>query len=129
MRRLRPTHAAQIACLFEVIAALSCREAEFKPPNHDQLILEARAALEKGDQQKALDLYSQSLTIQGTPYGYFERGKLHADMGDSAAAQADCNTGLKLQPDFPKLLWLQAELKKPPASRFKGKSARPPGGH
>lgn len=122
------TRFAQVAGLLIALSASGCggQSATYKQPPQDKLVFDARAAAESGDKQKALELYDQSIAAKPTDYGYFERGKLQASLGNTAAATEDCQKGLELNPLSTDLKWLQAELKKPPAAQFKGKNAEPP---
>lgn len=87
----------------------------------------AANALSAGDKETAFAELSASLETSPSAWAYFERARLYLDKGQEQEALADCQKGLELDAQYPDLLWLSAELKKPPAQRFKGKFAKPPG--
>jgi tetratricopeptide (TPR) repeat protein len=121
----RSFHPAWLVLLLVGFVASACGRSS-GPKAEDTLILDAREAIQADDQQKALEMLSQSLATRPTSYGYYERAKLYADMGNDAAALADCQKGLELYRESRELNWLQSELKKPKTSRFKGTSAQAP---
>ena len=88
--------------------------------------MEAQKALAAGDTAAAMDALNASIDAQANPWAYLERAKLHLELGESEAAQADAQAGLKLQPENRDLQWLVTELEKPPNQRFKGRFAEPP---
>jgi tetratricopeptide (TPR) repeat protein len=92
----------------------------------DQLYIEAQVALSEGKRDEALDKYTQSLEVKPTFYSYFARGWLYAREGKDREALADCEAGLKLEPENSDLKWLLGQIKKPPAQRFKGRDQSPP---
>jgi tetratricopeptide (TPR) repeat protein len=87
----------------------------------------AAAAIEAGDKETALTELSATVESSPSSWAYFERARLYLDKGQEQDALADCQKGLELDPQYRDLLWLAAELKKPPPQRFKGRLAKPPG--
>ena len=83
-------------------------------------------ALEAGDKETAFR--ELSVTIERSPnsWAYFERARLLVDQGRDEEARADCQKGLELAPQDPRLQWLSNELEKPADQRFQGKFAEPP---
>ena len=73
-----------------------------------------------------MELLDASIAARPDPWAYLERAKLRAENDDDAAAKADVEAGLELDPEHADLLWLQKELKKSKRSRFKGRSKAPP---
>jgi hypothetical protein len=90
-------------------------------------LVAASEALKAGEKDKAFSELSASIDTSPSAWAYFERARLNLGNGDEDAAKADCQKGLELDSKYRDLLWLSAELKKPPAKRFKGKLAKPPG--
>ena len=89
-------------------------------------LVDARQAIADGDATKAMELLMTSIDARPNTWAYFERAKLHADHGDDEAAKADIEAGLELDPEHSELVWLQKQMKKPKAARFKGKDGQPP---
>ena len=90
-------------------------------------LIAASEAIKGGDKETALTELNAVIDASPNAWAYFEHARLHLAKGDEAAAVADCQEGLKLDPTFRDLVWLSGELKKPAAKRFKGKLAKPPG--
>ena len=86
----------------------------------------AQQALAEGNREKAMAELTAAIKAGPDPWAYYQRAKLYSDAGDEKAALADCEAGLKIDPENTSLKWLQGELKKPKAKRFKGKFAKPP---
>lgn len=92
----------------------------------DQALVDARAAVASGDQEKAKELLDVSISLKPDTWSYYERARLLAETGDDDAARDDISSGLELDPEHAELLWLQKQIKKPKRSRFKGSSGAPP---
>jgi len=107
-----------------VIPGCGRKTSTSKAYNH---LVAASNALSAGDKDTAFAELTASLTTSPSAWAYFERARIYLDKGQEEEALADCQKGLELDPQYPDLLWLAAELKKPPAQRFKGKFAKPPG--
>jgi hypothetical protein len=103
-----------------------CGDGKLPVASSHQHFIAARDFLAAGEKDKALVALDASIASEPTTWAFLERAKLHADLGDGAAALADCQAGLKLDPQDADLLWLAGELAKPPAGRFQGKFQRPP---
>ncbi len=91
-----------------------------------QHYLAAQEALAQGDNETALQQLNMSIELEPDGWTYFERAKLHRDMGKDKEAVADCQAGLALDPDHVELNWLLKELRKPAERRFQGRRAKPP---
>ncbi|WP_425398629.1 hypothetical protein [Aeoliella sp.] len=91
-----------------------------------QQFLRAQELLSSGDQAGALDAFSASIEADPTAWAYLGRSKLYLEQGQDAAAIADCEAGLALEPANADLQWLLGEAKKPSGERFKGKFKNPP---
>lgn len=87
---------------------------------------DALAAIEAGENERAIELLSKSLELEPDPYAYLQRAKLYLEADDAESANADIAKGLALEPEHPDLLWLQEQAKKPLRTRFKGRDAEPP---
>ena len=115
---------AVVLCLFFEVLVCGCGE----PPQveADALVLEAQRAATQGDQAKAIELLDRSIEINPSFYAHSARAKIYLEQGDAAAALADCEAGLKIEPLDSDLLWLKGEAEKPEADRFQGDAAEPP---
>ena len=82
-------------------------------------LLSAQELIEQGDHQAALQKLDESIEATPDAWTYFERAKLHAELGNDEKANSDIAAGLKLDGKNSKLLWLRQEMKKPKTSRFK----------
>jgi tetratricopeptide (TPR) repeat protein len=91
-----------------------------------QAFVDAQQAIADGDQQRALELLGKSIESRPDPWAYYQRAKLLMESGQDEPARADIAAGLELQPDNNDLLWLQNQLKKPAANRFRGRDGTPP---
>jgi tetratricopeptide (TPR) repeat protein len=115
------------AAAWLLVLAVGCDGGgQLKLDDSKSSLIEAQQALSDGDTEKAMELLSASIEAKPNPWAYYQRARLHVDAGDDAAAQADCQAGLELDPEHSDLQWLASELKKPAAQRFKGKNAEPP---
>ena len=101
---------------------LGCGSEENTAPKSAEFIVEAREALEAGDQAKALQALDSSIDAEPTVWGYALRAKLYAETGRDTDAAADCEAGLQIDPSNQELMWIKAELEKPAAKRFKTES-------
>lgn len=95
-------------------------------PTSDSLYLDAQQHYAKGQKDEALAKLDSSIEAGPTAWAYFLRGRIRAQAGNDAAALADCEEGLKLDPDDTKLAWLKGELAKPQQARFQGAFKEPP---
>ena len=97
-----------------------------KLDNSAESFVEAQQALAEGDSARAMELLTASIEARPDAWAYFQRAQLYVAEDNDTAARADCKAGLELDPENANLVWLSGELKKPTASRFKGKFAKPP---
>lgn len=111
-----------------VAAGCGTSEARRQREAYD-LFREAAQQAATGKQEAALDLYGQALTMQPSTTAYLARARLLLEMDREEEARADCEAGLKLNPDDRDLNWLAAELSKPEPRRFQGDRAEPPSIH
>jgi Tfp pilus assembly protein PilF len=118
--------AAIVLAFCSAIAANGCQQKEYKLGDAGEHFVAAMEALERGDKATAMAELNVSIEAEPAVWAYFQRARLHLEEGNEAAAVADCEAGLKDQPDNPDLKWLLGELKKPAAQRFKGENANPP---
>lgn len=118
-----------------VLAALAClgpylwgcgSQTEAKIPESAELLLKAKQAIADGDETAALAALNESITSQPTTWALIERAKLHARRGDDEDARADCQQLRQLDPETHDAAWIEGELKKPTAERFKGAAATAP---
>ncbi|MGI9457535.1 MAG: hypothetical protein ACR2NU_13305 [Aeoliella sp.] len=86
----------------------------------------ANAAIEAGNNLKALELLNELVDSHPSAWAYGARARLHLEMGDDIAALADCEAGLEIAPDHREMTWMATELKKPAGRRFQGRFANPP---
>lgn len=94
-----------------------------KATNH---FIEAQAALESGDREKAMTHLDASIAGKPSVWAYRKRAELHLEMGNDQQALQDAKDGLALDPEDRDMKWLVGELAKPAAQRFKGRFANPP---
>lgn len=112
-----------------VVAAatcLGCGDGQQPVSNANQLFIDAQSQLTSGNREEALKLFSASIEAEPSTWSLVERAKLHEQLGNEQAALDDCTAALALEPGDPDIEWLQRELKKPKAQRFKGSFAKPP---
>jgi predicted Zn-dependent protease len=93
----------------------------------EDLYTKAAEAIEAGDMATAIPLLDELIAAAPQPGLYLERAQAKLKSGDDAGAKADCQEGLKLDPEDRDLKWLLAEMKKDSKARFKGKNQKPPG--
>lgn len=108
-----------------VLLIVGCGSRSSTSRTYNNLVA-ASEAIAAGDKEKAFAELSTSINSSPSAWAYFERARLNLDKGNEAAAVADCQEGLKLDPTHRDLLWLAGELKKPAPKRFKGKLAKAP---
>ena len=116
------------AAWFSVTAALcvcGCRQRN-EISEAGVYLNDALAAIDAGENDRAIELLSKSIELEPEPYAYLQRAKLYLKLDDTASANADIAKGLALEPDHPDLLWLQEQANKPNGSRFRGEDAEPP---
>ena len=93
----------------------------------EDIATKAAEALEAGDTTTAIACLDQLIEARPQPALYVERAQAKLKAGDDAGAKADCQEGLKLDPEDRDLKWLLSEMKKDTKQRFKGKNQKPPG--
>lgn len=109
-----------------VIVLGGCGPATSSRKAYDHFVA-AVQAIEAGDKETALSELSASIEKSPSAWAYFQRARIYIDQGKETEATADIQKGLEVDPQHRDLKWLEAELKKPPAQRFKGRFAKPPG--
>ncbi len=119
-----PVTIALVASL--ALLPLGCGESGPNVPPEMTHILDAQRALDSGNREEAMAALAASLEEEPNVWAYFQRAKLHLDMGDEEAAAADCQKLLELEPDHVDGRWLQTQIKKDPAKRFQGRDEQPP---
>ena len=92
----------------------------------DSALVDARTAIADGDTEGALALLDKSIELKPDTWSYYERARLHAELGDDEAAKADVAAGLEMDEEHSELLWLEKQLKKSKRARFKGRAGQPP---
>jgi len=108
------------------MAVVGCGESTKKIPPSASSLIEARHAVVAGDTAKAMEALTASIDYEPNVWALMERAKLHVDAGDTAAAKADCEKVLELDPSNRDVPWLQKEMEKPAAKRFQGRNQLPP---
>ena len=103
-----------------------CSTEEAPVSNANQLFIDAQAQLTSGNREQALELLNASIEAEPSTWSLLERAKLNEQLGNDQAALEDCAAVRALEPDDPDAGWLEGELKKPKALRFKGSFAQPP---
>ena len=92
-----------------------------------QHLVVAQQALDKGDNEAAIEALTASIDARPTSWAYLQRAKLLVEKGDDQAGLADCDAGLALSPEDAKdFQWVKNEAKKPKDKRFKGRFAKAP---
>ena len=113
-----------LAC---VLPGIGCGDAEKAKTeaavNH---FVAAAKAIAEGDNEAALRELTASIEEKPSAWAYFQRAKVFLDDGKEKEAAEDCVKGLESDPKHRDLKWLQGELKKPAAKRFKGRFKNPP---
>ena len=97
-----------------------------KLPESVDLHLEALQAASDGDHLAAIDLLTKALEQHRDAKTYFDRARSYLELDQTAAAIADCDAGLAMEPDDADLLWLKNEAEKPRLKRFKGRNGEQP---
>jgi tetratricopeptide (TPR) repeat protein len=82
--------------------------------------------MSRGDNETALQELNLSIELEPGAWAYYHRAKIYREMGKDREATADCEAGLKLDPNHGELKWLRGELRKPADRRFQGRYAKPP---
>lgn len=108
------------------LLSLGCSGEQAPISNASQLFIDAQAQLTSGNREQALELLNASIEAEPSTWSLLERSKLQEQLGNDQAALEDCAAVRALEPDDPDVGWLQGELKKPKAQRFKGSFAQPP---
>lgn len=114
-----------VACLFALFVA-GCGSKKFELTEGQAAFAEAKKAIQYGDTATAITWLDKAIEAEPDTWPYYERAKLHAENGDDELAKADIVAGLEIDSEHSDLLWLQKQMKKSKASRFKGKSGQPP---
>ncbi|MCA9215397.1 MAG: hypothetical protein KDB27_20170 [Planctomycetales bacterium] len=92
-----------------------------QPPELDDAgthFLNAKDAIEAGDDATALDELNKSIAVREDVWSYLERAQLYAKTGDDEKATADIEKGLSLDPNNRQLEWLQKEMTRSKEDRF-----------
>jgi Tfp pilus assembly protein PilF len=125
-QRRAPGVTLAVLVLLASTLPLGCGKKEVQK-KEDELHIEAQVALSQGNMAGAIDKLTQAIEVKPTHYAYFLRGWIYAQQqGKDSEAKADCEAGLKLEPNNSDLQWLARQLKKPLAQRFKGADKDPP---
>ena len=114
-----------IICLWMFANFCGCSDGREELPEGTESYLQAQDALAAGDTDTALQHLNRSIELEPDVWAYYARAKIYAER-DDAAAIADCEAGLAIDPEHEELKWLRKELKKPQSSRFQGRRAEPP---
>ncbi|BBO30791.1 hypothetical protein [Lacipirellula parvula] len=115
-----------LALIAALLACVGCGGEQAPVSNANQLYIDAQAQLTAGNREEAIKLLTASIDAEPMTWSLFERAKLHEQLGNDQAALDDCKAALAIEPGDRDLEWLQSELKKPKAQRFKGSFAKPP---
>lgn len=121
-----PANAIMLCALMMPLALLGCGSGEPDLSDGVEHFLAAQEALSSGDTEMALKELTLSIQLEPDGWAYYQRAKIYSEMGKDKEATADCEAGLKLDPDHAELKWLLAELHKPTDRRFQGRNANPP---
>ncbi|WP_428307717.1 hypothetical protein [Lacipirellula sp.] len=119
-------HWQALTLVAALLACLGCSGEQAPVSNANQLFIDAQAQLKTGNREEALKLFTASVDAEPSTWSLFERAKLHEQLGNDQAALDDCTAALAIEPGDRDVEWLQRELKKPKAQRFKGSLANPP---
>ena len=127
----KPNSHGQVMRQFMAITALllvhsGCGPSEDPIGEDVSHFLNGKTAMDRGDTEVALQEFNKSIELNPDSWAFYYRAKLHAEKKDDEKAEADCEAGLKLDPNHAELKWLQVELKKRPEQRFKGRNANAP---
>lgn len=109
-----------------IFVSLGCSDGKPVLDESSDYFVQAQAAIAEGDKAKGLELLSKSIESKPYVFAYFQRARIYVEQGKDAEALADCEAGLKLDPENADLKWLRDELKKPKEKRFQGKFKNPP---
>jgi tetratricopeptide (TPR) repeat protein len=109
------------ACLL-----VGCGPEESVLTDSTQKYIEAKALLEKGRHDEALEALNASIKADPNFWALRDRARLYAERGEDEAAQSDCEAALKIVPDDADVLWVTKELAKPVGQRFQGAAKSPP---
>ncbi len=105
-----------------VVACFAMNGCAEQPPELDDAgthFLNAKDAIDAGDDATAIDELTKSITVREDAWSYFERAQLYAKAGEDEKAKADVKIGLSIDPSNKQLIWLQKEMKRPKKQRFK----------
>ena len=85
--------------MFAVILLVGCGGSKSVLDEADQALVDARQAIADGDNETAIALLDQSISLKPDTWSYFERAKLHAEEGNDDEAKADIAAGLEIEPE------------------------------
>lgn len=119
-------HLLGLSLAAALLSCCGCGGEQVTVSNANQLFIDAQAQLTAGNREEALKLLTASIEAEPSTWSLVERAKLQEQLGNDQAALDDCTAALALEPGDPDIEWLQRELKKPKAQRFKGSFAKPP---
>ena len=124
--RSQTRHWLSLSLVVASMTCLGCGDGQPPVSNANQLFIDAQAQLTSGNREEALKLLTASIEAEPSTWSLVERAKLQEQLGNDQAALDDCTAALALEPGDPDIEWLQRELKKPKAQRFKGSFSKPP---
>ena len=115
--RVRPVSVSWLSVALGISVLGGC-SSEPELSDGVQHFLAAQDAIARGDNETALQELNISIELEPDGWSYYQRAKIYREMGKDKEAIADCESGLKLDPDHVELKWLLAELRKPEGRRF-----------
>ena len=118
-----PAMAGMVALL---LLTTGCAKKKTEINSSRNYLIEARQAIDAGDSAKAVEALNASIASRPNVWAYFELAKQQLALGDEKAALSNCEKALAMDPEMADAHWLQGELKKPAAKRFKGRFKDPP---
>lgn len=121
------TIASLLASSLVVVSAISgCGDDKPELSDSRNYLVEAREAMNAGDNAKAMEMLKSSIEAQPNTWAYIELAKLQVEAGEDEAAMQNIEAGLALDPDSADMKWLKGELEKPEGKRFQGRFKNPP---
>ena len=114
------------AVLFAACLLAGCGSDEPVLTDSTHKYIEAKALLDKGQQDEALVALNASIEAEPNFWALRDRAKIYADRGEDEAAKKDCEAALAIVPDDADVLWIKKELTKPVGQRFQGAAKSPP---
>lgn len=106
-------------------AAVGCGGKDTLEPA-DYHMIAAKQAIAADDTQRAIEELTAALAERDDAAAYRMRADIYIEQGQDDKAIADCESGLKINPEDRDLQWMLRELKKPSKRRFQGKNQVPP---